>query len=211
MDAAHFVFAPFWGYLWCFARLFVKAPSGRKRFNVLGALNATSNEMITVTNSGYIDSLSVFQLLAKLYQRFADLPITVVLDNARYQKCRLVQNTARLFEIELLYLPSYSQNLNLIERVWKFVKRKCLYSTCYCDFEAFAQAVSQCLTKTKGDYKKEMVGSDSSVFAFMFRLHHTPIETDLTHRGLRFYFAIFRKRMLLVILGIHQSFPFLKW
>ncbi len=156
MDAAHFVFAPFLGYLWCFARLFVKAPSGRKRFNVLGALNAISHEMITVTNTGYINSLSVCQLLAKLYQRFADLPITVVLDNARYQKCRLVQNTARLFEIELLYLPSYSPNLNLIERVWKFVKRKCLYSTCYSDFEAFTRAISQCLAWTNGDYKNEL-------------------------------------------------------
>jgi hypothetical protein len=39
MDAAHFVFAPFLGYLWCFVRMFIKAPSGRQRFNVLGALN----------------------------------------------------------------------------------------------------------------------------------------------------------------------------
>ncbi len=54
MDAAHFVFAPFWGYFWCFARLFVKAPSGRIRFNVLGALKAISHEMITVTNTVYI-------------------------------------------------------------------------------------------------------------------------------------------------------------
>ncbi len=112
--------------------------------------------MITVTNTGCINSLSVCQLLAKLYQRFTDLPVTIVLDNAWYQKCRLVQNTARLFEIELLYLPSYSPNLNLIERVWKFVKRKCLYSKCYSDFEAFTQAISQCLAWTNGDYNNEL-------------------------------------------------------
>jgi hypothetical protein len=52
MDAAHFVFATFLGYLWCFARLFIKAPSGKKRFNVLGALNAISHEMITITKTG---------------------------------------------------------------------------------------------------------------------------------------------------------------
>jgi hypothetical protein len=56
MDAAHFVFAPFLGYLWCFTRLFIKAPSGRKRFNVLGALNAISHEMIVITNTGYINA-----------------------------------------------------------------------------------------------------------------------------------------------------------
>jgi hypothetical protein len=54
-DAAHFVFAPFLGYLWCFVRMFVKAPSGRKRFNVLGALNAINHEMIVITNTGYIN------------------------------------------------------------------------------------------------------------------------------------------------------------
>ncbi len=44
VDAAHFVFAPFLGYLWCFARRLVRAPSGRQRFNVLGALNAITHE-----------------------------------------------------------------------------------------------------------------------------------------------------------------------
>ena len=45
MDAAHFVFAPFLGLVWCFERLFVKAPSGRQRLNVLAALNATTREL----------------------------------------------------------------------------------------------------------------------------------------------------------------------
>jgi transposase len=156
MDAAHFVFAPFLGYLWCLARLFIKAPSGRKRFNVLGALNAISHEMITITNTGYINSFSVSQLLLKISQEFKDLPISIVLDNARYQKCKLVQNTSKLFDIELLYLPAYSPNLNLIERMWKFVKKKCLYSKYYSDFDAFTKSISQCIEKTNGYYKKEL-------------------------------------------------------
>jgi hypothetical protein len=36
------------------------------------------------------------------------LPITLVLDNARYQKCALVQGLAASLGIELLYLPGYS-------------------------------------------------------------------------------------------------------
>ena len=48
MDAAHFVFMPFLGFLWCFERLFVKAPSGRQRLNVLAALNATTRDIFTV-------------------------------------------------------------------------------------------------------------------------------------------------------------------
>ena len=46
LDAAHFVFAPFLGLVWCFERLFVKAPSGRQRFNVLAALNATTRDTL---------------------------------------------------------------------------------------------------------------------------------------------------------------------
>ena len=118
MDAAHFVFAPFLGYLWCFARLLIKAPSGRKRFNVLGALNAISHEMIVITNTGYINAYSVCSLLTKISRKYGELPISIVLDNARYQKCKLVQQTSKLFDIELLYLPPYSPNLNLIERMW---------------------------------------------------------------------------------------------
>ena len=156
MDAAHFVFAPFLGYLWCFVRMFIKAPSGRQRFNVLGALNAISHEMVVITNTGYINAYSVCELLIKLTKRSGNLPISIVLDNARYQKCKLVQATAKLFDIELLYLPAYSPNLNLIERMWKFVKKKCLYSMYYPDFASFTKAISECRAKTDNDYKKEL-------------------------------------------------------
>ena len=58
VDAAHFVLAPFLGILWCFTRLFIKAPAGRKRFNVLGALNAVTHELVTATNDTYINAQS---------------------------------------------------------------------------------------------------------------------------------------------------------
>ena len=91
MDAAHFVFAPFLGYLWSFSRLFVRAPAGRKRFNVLGALNAITHEVITVTNDSYINAQSVCTLLRQLAALPVNVPLTLVLDNARYQKCAIVQ------------------------------------------------------------------------------------------------------------------------
>src|SRR3954463_14068144 len=58
VDAAHFVLAPFLGSLWCAARLFVRAASGRKRYNVLGALDAVTHRLIRVTNDGYINAES---------------------------------------------------------------------------------------------------------------------------------------------------------
>jgi transposase len=117
VDAAHFVLAPLLGIVWSFARLFIQAPAGRKRFNVLGALNAITHELVLVTNDTYINAQSVCELLRKISLLGADVPITLVLDNARYQKCKIVIALADALKIELLFLPPYSPNLNLIERL----------------------------------------------------------------------------------------------
>jgi hypothetical protein len=94
VDAAHFVLGAFMSVVWCLARVWIRAPSGRQRFNVLGALDAVTKEVVTVVNSTYINSLSVCALLEKLATLRPTLPITVVLDNARYQRCALVQACA---------------------------------------------------------------------------------------------------------------------
>ena len=127
-DAAHFVHGAFLGMLWCFVRHFVPTPAGRKRFNVLGAVDALTTAIITVMNETTVTAETVCQLLSKLAAHVTEGPITVVLDNARYQKCALAQEYAAAVGIELLYLPSFSPHLNLIERLWRFVRKECLYS-----------------------------------------------------------------------------------
>ena len=156
VDAAPFVLAPFLGMLWCFTRVFIRAPAGRQRFNVLGALNAITHELVLVTNDTYITACTVCELLRRIAALHLTAPITLVLDNARYQRCQLVEALAATLQIELLYLPAYSPNLNLIERVWKFVKRTCLYSTYYANFHDFKQAISTGLAQTHTTYKKEL-------------------------------------------------------
>lgn len=153
VDAAHFVLAPFLGFLWTFVRVFIQAPSGRQRFNVLGALNAVTHELITVTNDSYITSVQVCELLQKLADLHLTVPITLFLDNAAYQRCVLVHDTAARLHIELCFLPAYSPNLNLIERLWKFVRKQCLYSHYYADFTAFKTAISTCLAQTHTTHK----------------------------------------------------------
>ncbi len=66
------------------------------------------------------------------------LPVTIILDNARYQRCKMVMFIAEELGIELLFLPPYSPNLNLIERVWKFVKKECLNAKYYENFSLFS-------------------------------------------------------------------------
>jgi transposase len=156
VDAAHFVLGAYLGFLWCFERLFVKTGSGRQRFNVLGALNAVTHELIMVSNETYINAQSVCELLNKIAALGLSIPITLVLDNARYQKCALVMELAQSLNIELLYLTTYSPNLNLIERLWKFVKKQCLYSIYYADFNAFKEAISSCLNQCHTTHKREL-------------------------------------------------------
>jgi transposase len=156
VDASHFVLAPFLGIVWCFARLFVKAPSGRQRFNVLGALNAITKELVTVTNDTYITAAEVCQLLDKLAALNLGVPISVILDNARYQHCALVVEHARQLKIELLFLPGYSPNLNLIERFWKYVKKECLYSHYYPAFAEFKQAISTCIEQAAVKHETQL-------------------------------------------------------
>lgn len=153
VDAAHFVLAAHLGMLWCFVRQFIRAPAGRQRFNVLGALNAMTHELIMVTNDTYINANSVCDLLRRIAALELTIPITLILDNARYQKCHLVSDLAKSLGLELLYLPTYSPNLNLIERLWKFVKKNCLYSIYYKNFTLFKQAISSCLTQTHTTHK----------------------------------------------------------
>lgn len=100
VDAAHFVLAPFLGWLWCVKRLFLKAPSGRQRVNILAALKAFSHELVMVTNHDYVNAQTVCELLHKLSQLSLDVPLTLVMDNARYQKCRAVQELALPLNIE---------------------------------------------------------------------------------------------------------------
>jgi transposase len=165
MDAAHFVMGAFLGFLWCVTRVFVRTPSGRQRFNVLGALNAITKKLEMVTNDSYITSIQVCELLKKLAEN-ATLPITIVLDNARYQKCRLVMELADKLGIELLFLPSYSPNLNLIERLWKLTKKECLNSKYYNNFALFSGAISAFLTTMGITHKKQL----NSLLTLKFQL-----------------------------------------
>lgn len=156
VDAAHFVLAPFLGFLWSVVRMFIRAPAGRQRFNVLGALNAITHELVSVTNDTYITANEVCDLLRLLAAKNMGIPITLFLDNARYQKCALVMTTASALQIELCFLPTYSPNLNLIERLWRFVKKECLYSVYYPKFSLFKNAITNCLDQTNKKHKSAL-------------------------------------------------------
>jgi transposase len=152
VDAAHFVMGSFLCCVWCLVRLMIRGASGRKRYSVLGAWNAATNALVSVTTDATVNAETMCALLRKIAVLGLTGPVRLVLDNARYQHCALVMDLAESLNIELLFLPSYSPNLNLIERLWRFIKKQVLYARHYDTFEAFRGAIDGCLSKIETEH-----------------------------------------------------------
>jgi len=156
MDASHFVMGcDFLGYIYGKVRRFIKTYSGRKRYNVLGALNFFSKKIITITNDTYITSAEICELLKKVALEYAGTPIHIILDNASYQKCMLVAELAAQLGISLVFIPPYSPNLNLIERFWKFAKNK-LRTKYYDKFDVFQETID-CIVNSADKENKPLI------------------------------------------------------
>lgn len=155
VDAAHFVQGSFLCCVWCLVRLFVRGASGRRRYNVLGAWNGITRELICVTNETRVSSDTMVELLGRIAAP-ATGPTTLVLDNARYQRCAAVEAEAKRLGIALLFLPSYSPNLNVIERLWRFTKKKALRGKHYPDFATFRAAIDECLNRIPTDHREAL-------------------------------------------------------
>jgi transposase len=126
VDATHPVQGFHDGHVWSESPKLIRTGSGRKRVNILGALHATRRELYSITTTDYISAPSVVDLIAFLREQHHGRSIYLVLDNASYQRCKLVAKAAKRYRINLVFLPPYSPNLNLIERFWKYMKATAL-------------------------------------------------------------------------------------
>jgi len=167
MDASHFVMGcDFLGCIYGKVRRFVLTFSGRKRYNVLGAIDYVTKKVLTITNESYITATEVCAMLRRISAEYAGKAVHLVLDNARYQKCAPVMELAAELGIALEYIPPYSPNLNLIERLWRFVKGE-LRSKYYDDFSIFRQKIDSILesTSTKNrDSVSKLIGQKVQLF-----------------------------------------------
>jgi len=170
VDAAHFVLGAFLGLVWCFVRPFIRTAPGRQRYNVLGAIDSHSKELISIRTTESINAEVVCNLLRKIRSFHPQAPVTLVMDNARYQHCALVESQAAALDIELLFLPAYSPNLNLIERLWKLVKKRCLTNQYYENFAGFRAAIDGCLDDLNGAAKAELDSLLTLRFQFFGKL-----------------------------------------
>jgi hypothetical protein len=107
----------------------------------------------TVSHDTSRTAESLCELLHKRAALNLGVPLTLFRDNARSQQCALVWATATRLQMERCFLPAYSPNLNLRERLWKFVEKQCWYSKHYADFATFKSAIVGCLSQTHTRHK----------------------------------------------------------
>lgn len=134
----------------------IPANSGRKRVNINGALNANDVTDVTIVSAERINAQSTIALGDKLRQKHPDKQITMVLDNARYYHSKKVKAWLEKHpEVKVLFLPPYSPNLNLIERLWRFLRKEVIDYYYYDTFSKFRQAILD-FFKSISTYREEL-------------------------------------------------------
>jgi transposase len=94
-DAAHFTLSCFLCMVWSLTRVFLKTSHGSNRINVFGAVNAVTKEVTTHINTTYVTAQTIIDFMKELKCRYRDKPIALVMDNAKYQRCKLVDDMAK--------------------------------------------------------------------------------------------------------------------
>ena len=155
--AVHFLLGALLGRVWCSHRRFLRCGAARFRLNVLGALDARTHRLTALYNRTYVNAVMFVAFLQRLLAVYADRPVALILDNARCQKCELVSEAAAGLNIELVYLPPYSPNLNMIERLWKLIKVDICHARYYDCKERFEKAIVACLNSLHLPYYKELM------------------------------------------------------
>jgi transposase len=164
VDACH----PIWGldlvyscWLLRGQRFLVGMGGGRKRLNILGAYCPQDHEYLDLrVPKGTISAAEVIELLTRLRRRHPETKKFILyLDNARYQHARAVREWVATqqeqgTEFVLDFLPGYSPNLNLIERLWKFLRKHALQQW-HPSYEAMQAAVARVLDRLQ-DYHEEL-------------------------------------------------------
>jgi len=149
MDGCHPTYNGHAGYGWIAIgkRFGIKSPTGRMRINLLGAYDPKNGEII-VNEYETLNQDSTIDFLKLLSTKNIGKKIYIICDNVRYQYAKSVREKAKELGITIIYLPSYSPNLNLIERYWGFLKKKVLVNRYYETFDQFRAGIID-FTKNK--------------------------------------------------------------
>lgn len=123
--------------------------NGRKRVNINGAVRATKPEHLVYDVTQTVNAQSTQRLCRQLLKKHPRKTIYLVCDNARYNRCGWLQEWAKYQRIEFVFLPAYSPNLNLIERLWRLLRKVAINSIYYPTYDEFRKGVIDFLDNTK--------------------------------------------------------------
>ena len=133
----------------------LKSNSARRRININGALNPVTFD-VTINISDSVNAQSTIELFKNLENKYSDAQrIVIICDNARYYRSRLVQEYLKSSKLELLFLPPYAPNLNLIERLWRFMNKKVRNNKYYEKFIDFHSSIINFFNNISS-YKEEL-------------------------------------------------------
>jgi transposase len=103
----------------------LQSNTGRKRITILGAINPVNYDLTSIVLEGMVDKDVTNVAIKNIRENYSDgKKVIIIMDNAKYNRAYQVQDYAKSLNIEIKFLPPYAPNLNLIERVWKFLKSK---------------------------------------------------------------------------------------
>ena len=186
LDGSHFIMGgDFLGSIYGKTRRFIRTFSGRKRYNVLGALNFVTKKVTVVANDAYITATEVCDMLRKVATEYAGKPVHIVLDNARYQKCEIVRLLASELGVILHYMPPYSPNLNLIERLWKHVKSRLRskYYDQFGDFKITIDSIIEDTDKGSKDLIDNLIGESFQIFDSFIQVNGNSFAVDRDNKA----------------------------
>ena len=158
MDGVHPQHNPISSYAWIPKGEEKEVPTntGRKRININGAININNLEAIAREDKR-INAQSTIELLKQIEAAYPKASnIYIILDNARYYHAKIVSEFLKKSRIKFKFLPPYSPNLNLIERLWKFLKKKVINSSYYESYDIFKKTAMAFFENIK-KYHDELV------------------------------------------------------
>lgn len=129
--------------------------SGRRRVNINGAVRATKPEHLVYDVAESVNAQSTQRLCRKLLKKHPGKTIYFICDNARYNRCAWLQEWAGGQRIEFVFLPAYSPNLNLSERLWRLLRKKAINSIYYDTYAKFRDGIVHFLENIK-EHKEEV-------------------------------------------------------
>jgi len=141
----------------------IKTNSGRNRLNIDG-LYELKNADFTYTETKTVNSKTFIELLGKTEKKYINVAkINIIIDNSSTHTSAEVEDYLKEHpKINLIFIPPYSPNLNLIERLWKYLRKKCINSVYYEKFTEFREKILEFLDNLQehSEEVKKFIGTE---------------------------------------------------